>query len=105
MTSLDTWVKGGRPRTLAAAVAPVIVGTALAGTHLDSAGRPTLTRQRHRVALEECHAALRRAATAQLPELTAEDIRLASRALGRITGRVAVDEVLDVIFRDFCIGK
>ncbi len=33
MTSLDTWVKGGRPRTLAAAVAPVIVGTALAGTH------------------------------------------------------------------------
>jgi 1,4-dihydroxy-2-naphthoate octaprenyltransferase len=34
MTSLDTWVKGGRPRTLAAAVAPVIVGTALAGTHV-----------------------------------------------------------------------
>jgi 1,4-dihydroxy-2-naphthoate octaprenyltransferase len=33
MTSLDTWVKGGRPRTLAAAIAPVIVGTALAGTH------------------------------------------------------------------------
>ena len=38
-------------------------------------------------------------------ELAAEDLRLAARALGRITGRVDVDEVLDVIFRDFCIGK
>ena len=40
-----------------------------------------------------------------MPELAAEDLRLAARALGRITGRVDVDEVLDVIFRDFCIGK
>jgi tRNA modification GTPase len=40
-----------------------------------------------------------------LPELAAEDVRLASRALGRITGRVDVEELLDVIFRDFCIGK
>ena len=72
---------------------------------LDTTGRPTLTRLRHRVALEECAEALTRAASAHLPELVAEDIRLASRALGRLTGRVAVDEVLDVIFRDFCIGK
>ena len=79
--------------------------TTLAAAHLDTAGRPTLTRQRHRAALEDCLTALRRAAVAELPELVAEDIRLAGRALGRITGRVTVDEILDVIFRDFCIGK
>jgi tRNA modification GTPase len=39
------------------------------------------------------------------PELLAEDLRLAMRALGRITGRVAVDDILDVVFREFCIGK
>jgi tRNA modification GTPase len=38
-------------------------------------------------------------------ELAAEDLRLAARALGRITGRVDVEDLLDVIFRDFCIGK
>ncbi len=37
--------------------------------------------------------------------LSAEDLRLAMRALGRITGTVRIDELLDVIFRDFCIGK
>ncbi len=39
------------------------------------------------------------------PELTSEDLRLAVRHLGRITGRVDVEDLLDVIFRDFCIGK
>ena len=39
------------------------------------------------------------------PELAAEDLRLAVRALGRVTGRVDVEDILDVIFRDFCIGK
>jgi tRNA modification GTPase len=39
------------------------------------------------------------------PELLAEDLRLAARSLGRITGRVAVDDVLDIVFREFCIGK
>ncbi|PPR72776.1 MAG: tRNA modification GTPase MnmE [Alphaproteobacteria bacterium MarineAlpha3_Bin2] len=70
---------------------------------------PALTRTRHREALEECRAALGRflalEAGAGTPELAAEDLRLAARALGRITGRVDVDDVLDVIFRDFCIGK
>jgi tRNA modification GTPase len=66
---------------------------------------PALTRQRHRAALEECLASLERAQKANLPELMAEDIRLAVRALGRITGRVDVEDLLDVIFRDFCIGK
>jgi tRNA modification GTPase len=66
---------------------------------------PVLTRARHRAALAECVAALRRSLSAVLPELAAEDLRLAIRALGRITGRVDVEDILDIIFRDFCIGK
>lgn len=66
---------------------------------------PLLTRQRHRAALEEAFLALQRTMKADLPELAAEDMRLALRALGRITGRVHVEELLDKIFRDFCIGK
>lgn len=63
------------------------------------------TRVRHRNALEQVLFHLRQAQKAQLPELLAEDLRLAARALGEITGRVHVEELLDVIFRDFCIGK
>lgn len=66
---------------------------------------PSLTRQRHRAALEESVLRLDAACKAMLPELMAEDTRLAARALGRITGRVDVEDLLDVIFRDFCIGK
>ncbi len=69
------------------------------------AATPALTRARHRTALEECAAALERFAAASQPELAAEDLRLAARALGRITGRVDVEDVLDVIFAEFCIGK
>jgi tRNA modification GTPase len=68
-------------------------------------GAVPLTRQRHRRALEECVAALDRAAERKAEELVAEDLRLAVRAVARITGRVGVEDVLDVIFRDFCIGK
>jgi tRNA modification GTPase len=66
---------------------------------------PAITRARHRSALNECVASLARAEKAQLADLVAEDVRLAVRALGRITGRVEVDDLLDVIFREFCIGK
>lgn len=69
------------------------------------AGGPALTRTRHRVALEECLAHLRRAVIAQETELCAEDMRMAIRAIGRITGRVDVEDILDVIFSSFCIGK
>ncbi len=67
-----------------------------------------VTRERHRRALEEVQAALRRAQSvdvASREDLLAEELRIAARALGRLTGRVDVEDILDVIFRDFCIGK
>jgi tRNA modification GTPase len=68
---------------------------------------PLLTRPRHRQALGEALSALRHGmeAPSDRPELLAEDLRLAMRAVGRITGRVDVEELLDFVFRDFCIGK
>jgi tRNA modification GTPase len=74
---------------------------------LDGKGAPLLTRPRHRHALAEALAHLRHALTApqNQPELLAEDLRLALRAIGRITGHVDVEELLDFVFRDFCIGK
>ena len=64
-----------------------------------------ITRLRHRRALEECRDAVARAREAALPELVAEELRLALRALGRVTGRVDVEDLLDIVFADFCIGK
>jgi tRNA modification GTPase len=66
-----------------------------------------VTRARQRSALTDAVTALDRALANVNggEELFAEELRLASRALGRLTGRVDIDEVLDVIFRDFCIGK
>jgi tRNA modification GTPase len=69
---------------------------------------PLITRTRHRHALEETVAALDRAsapANAHHEELIAEELRAAATTLGRLTGRVDVEDILDVIFRDFCIGK
>lgn len=64
-----------------------------------------ITRERYRVALKECLFSLKNALKAEFLELKAEDLRLAGRALGRIVGRIDTDELLDVIFKDFCIGK
>ncbi len=68
---------------------------------------PRLTRLRHRQALQESLTALSRglAARDDALELAAEDLRLANRALGRITGAVDVEALLDIVFSDFCIGK
>jgi tRNA modification GTPase len=68
---------------------------------------PLLTRPRHRHELKQALAHLEHglSAPADRPELLAEDLRLALRAIGRITGQVDVEELLDFVFRDFCIGK
>jgi tRNA modification GTPase len=72
-------------------------------------GEPALvTRERQRTLLGETVAALERALDQGLfrhEDLVAEELRLAARALGRLTGRVDVEDILEVIFRDFCIGK
>jgi tRNA modification GTPase len=81
--------------------------SARAAQYLPSAESPSLTRARHREALEAALAGLERA----LPllslklDLAAEDLRIAARAIGRITGRVDVEDLLDVVFAEFCIGK
>lgn len=80
-----------------------LAGSARALT--ESSGPPPLTQARHRAALQEAAARLAGAATADLPELRAEDLRLALRALGRITGAVGVEDILDTLFARFCIGK
>lgn len=66
---------------------------------------PALTRARHRAAVDECLRALGHFDSHKPVELATEDLRLAAMALGRITGRVDVEELLDVVFREFCIGK
>lgn len=66
---------------------------------------PSLTRLRHRKALEECLQCLNSSLKAPEIELMTEDLRMAMRSLGKITGQVQVEELLDVIFKDFCIGK
>jgi len=68
-------------------------------------GPPALTRARHRAALDATLARLDAALAAPLVELRAEDLRLALRALGGITGAVGVEAILDTVFSRFCIGK
>jgi tRNA modification GTPase len=67
-----------------------------------------VTRERQRAHLKETVIALRdaqRAGEEGREDIMAEQLRLAARALGKLLGRVDVEDVLDVIFRDFCIGK
>jgi len=80
----------------------VIASSALSGREF-----PVATRVRHRLRLGEAREHLSRAlAAAPLgAELVAEDVRLAARALGRVSGRIDAEEVLGQVFSSFCIGK
>jgi tRNA modification GTPase len=73
-----------------------------------SAEPALVARERQRAQLEECARALRGAQAAAgegREEIVAEQLRLGARALGKLLGRVDVEDILEVIFRDFCIGK
>ena len=68
-----------------------------------------ITRTRHREALQSCLNSMRSAKTAlslgEEPEIVAEELRAATKSLGRVVGAVDVEDLLDVVFGDFCIGK
>lgn len=74
---------------------------------MDIAYTPTLSRARHRAALRECDEHLCRFLSNEGAEmeLLAEDLRMAARSLGRVTGMVDVEDILGKIFSEFCIGK
>ena len=80
---------------------------ARAADGLGASEAPALTRARHRLELKSAQEGLVRflAGPPDELELRAEDLRQAVHALGRITGRVDVEDVLDRIFAEFCIGK
>ena len=118
--TLTVWMKadlGSPPEPVdlvASASDPQSIGrikARLASVGRESLGRgdsPVLARERHRFAFEMTVACLERA-TERLGhdsiEMVAEDLRQAAVALGRVSGRVDVEDLLDVIFSSFCIGK
>ncbi len=70
-----------------------------------SSSTDIITHARYRESLNECLENLERFNFDKQIELSAEDIRLAARALGKITGQIEINEILDKIFGSFCIGK
>lgn len=65
-----------------------------------------ITRERHRGHVKRCIDHLNHFLSGYLPmDAAAEELRLAMMEMGKVTGRVDVEELLDIIFRDFCIGK
>jgi tRNA modification GTPase len=80
---------------------------AFAQNYFGSGEGGLISRERQRRLLQETATSLQRsmAVVEQSEELAAEDLRIAARSLGRLLGRVDVEDLLDVIFREFCIGK
>ena len=71
----------------------------------DIAGPAPLTRARHRAALLAARQALEAAVSAPLAELQAEEVRLAMRCIGKVVGSYGIEDILDSVFGQFCIGK
>jgi tRNA modification GTPase len=66
---------------------------------------PLITQERYRIALQECVKNLQSFSLEKNIELAAEDLRLTAREIGKIIGDVGIENILDVIFSRFCIGK
>jgi len=71
----------------------------------DTRGAAALARPRQVACVRETAAALANAMRADEPELRGEELRIAAAALGRLTGVIGVEEILDAVFSGFCIGK
>jgi tRNA modification GTPase len=68
-------------------------------------GTALVTRRRQKEAIGDAMAALSKVKRGTPEELAADLLRIASDAMGRLTGRVDVEDVLDRLFAEFCIGK
>jgi tRNA modification GTPase len=78
----------------------------LAASAMAGGGEAPITRTRHRAEIVSTRDALQRFVNHDLsPELQAEELRIAARHLGRLTGAIDIEEVLGAIFAEFCIGK
>jgi tRNA modification GTPase len=88
---------------------PELIGALVgfAQVYFGSSEGGLISRTRQRTLLQETAASLRRCVdvVGQGEELAAEELRVAAHSLGRLLGRVDVEDVLDVIFREFCVGK
>lgn len=96
---LEVSMKAGGAELVRAAITGRVVAA------LSAAEFPAATRLRHAESLREAAARVGRALVQSEPELAAEDVRLAARALERVSGRVDPEAVLDRVFSSFCIGK
>ncbi len=72
---------------------------------LPKQSNPLITQERYRVALSQALHSLANFSLEKNIELAAEDLRIASYEIAKITGRIDVDDILDVVFSKFCIGK
>jgi len=76
-----------------------------AGHFFGSGDMPMITRERHRALLKQAQVHLENVGMQQALELACEELRQAALCIGKITGKIEVDDVLEVVFKQFCIGK
>jgi tRNA modification GTPase len=103
-TSADFAISASRGDGIAELISALV---GFAQSYFGSGEGGLISRERQRKLLEQTVISLRRSTSVieHGEELAAEDLRIAARSLGQLLGRVDVEDLLDVIFRDFCIGK